>query len=38
MGAGGDGKCNLAERERCTIQHGEYLEWACEHCEKGAKD
>lgn len=25
--------CNEAQKERCTIEHGEYLAWACENCK-----
>lgn len=25
--------CDEAQKERCKIEHGEYLEWACNNCK-----
>lgn len=33
-GLGGRNVCGEAEAERCRIEHGDWLEWACQACSK----
>lgn len=29
----GSGACNKEQKEKCKVEFGEYLEWACKNCE-----
>lgn len=32
--AGKSGGCNEKKKEACRIQHGDWMDWACKHCEE----
>ena len=29
--------CDAAQKERCTIEYGEHLEWTCKNCESSPR-
>lgn len=38
--AGKKGKsgCDEKQKEKCRIQHGEWMDWACKNCENAVKN